>query len=149
MCSINIKKEGKLTMIDVSKLMQADRVKVTYREENITGEYVKNFRCKHNLTQMALANTFNVSKKTIEKWEHDKTKAITGSSRVLFTILNENPELLGFLRQIETIKSDADNEYDTFEISNLNYVEDCTSNKASKLNQSKKTIITTTPIRSY
>lgn len=41
---------------------------------NNQGEQIKSYRQKHNLTQFELANIFSVNKKTVSKWENNKTQ---------------------------------------------------------------------------
>ena len=55
-------------MINIDKLLESKRVEVVFAEINVNGEYVKQFRKNHGLTQIALANIVGVTKKTVEKW---------------------------------------------------------------------------------
>lgn len=89
-------------MFDFSKLLGAKRVVVSYLDTNVNADYVKAFREKYNLTQTALANIMNVSRKSIEKWERG-TRKISGSSAVLLTLLNDNPELLSKVYSVKRI----------------------------------------------
>lgn len=41
---------------------------------NNQGEQIKSFRQKHNLTQFEFANIFSVNKKTVSKWENNKSQ---------------------------------------------------------------------------
>lgn len=41
---------------------------------NNQGEQIKSYRQKHNLTQFELSNFFSVNKKTVSKWENNKTQ---------------------------------------------------------------------------
>lgn len=86
-------------MINIDKLLESKRVEVTFAEINVNGDYVKRFRVDHGLTQVALANIVGVTKKTIEKWEQGVNN-VGGSSAVLLKLLNDNPELIDQLYQV-------------------------------------------------
>lgn len=98
-------------MFDFSKLFNAKRVIINYLDVNVDGETVKRFRQKYGLTQIALANIMGVSKKTIEKWEQGANK-VSGSSAVLLTLLNNEPEILNKVYRVQTI----DRAYTDFKI---------------------------------
>ena len=93
-------------MINFDVLKNATKVNVTYTVDEINSDYVKDFRRKHALTQIALANIMGVTKKTIEKWEQGKNK-VSGSSSVLFTLLSNNENLLQQIRQVKLIAADG------------------------------------------
>ena len=86
-------------MINIDKLLESKRVEVVFAEINVNGEYVKQFRKNHGLTQIALANIIGVTKKTVEKWEQGVNK-VSGSSAVLLKLLNDNPDLLEQLYKV-------------------------------------------------
>ena len=86
-------------MINIDKLLESKRVEVVFAEINVNGEYVKQFRKNHGLTQIALANIVGVTKKTVEKWEQGVNK-VSGSSAVLLKLLNDNPDLLEQLYKV-------------------------------------------------
>lgn len=93
-------------MINFDVLKKAARINVTYTVDEINSEYVKEFRRKYALTQIALANIMGVTKKTIEKWEQGINK-VSGSSSVLFTLLSKNENLLHQIRKVELIAEDG------------------------------------------
>lgn len=101
-------------MINVKELMKAKRIVITYIDmEDVDKEFVKRFRAQFDLTQVALANIMNVSKKTVEKWEQGVNN-INGSSAVLFALIKENPELILKLRQVKVVNEDgAEEEFRT------------------------------------
>ena len=91
-------------MINVEKLLESKRVEITIMDERVDKEFVKMFRKKYSLTQVALANILGVSKKTIEKWEQGANN-VNGSSAVLIKLLNNNPELMS---QVYSVKFDVE-----------------------------------------
>lgn len=93
-------------MINFDALKEARRISVSYTMDEISSNYVKEFRRKHGLTQIALANIMGVTKKTIEKWEQGKNK-VRGSSAVLFTLLSHNEHLLQQIRKVTVISADG------------------------------------------
>lgn len=80
-------------MFDFDKLLNAKRVIINYLDINVNSDTVKRFRKQNGLTQIAFANIMGVSKKTVEKWEQGANK-LSGSSAVLLTLLNNEPDLL-------------------------------------------------------
>lgn len=86
-------------MINIDKLLESKRVEIVFAEINVNGEYVKQFRKNHGLTQIALANIAGVTKKTVEKWEQGVNK-VSGSSAVLLKLLNDNPQLIEQLYKV-------------------------------------------------
>ena len=90
--------------MDINKLLNAQRVTINYLDVDVDGSDVKSFRKKNNLTQVALANIFGVTKKTIEKWEQGVNK-IGGSSAVLLTLLNKYPEVLKKIYSVQQVDS--------------------------------------------
>jgi len=94
-------------MMDLNKLYGAKRVVVDFLDVAVNGDYVKEFRNKYGLTQIALANILGVTKKAIEKWEQGANN-VNGSSAVLLTLLNENNDLLKKVYSVN--KVDAINE---------------------------------------
>ena len=90
-------------MINFDKLLESKRVVVSYADINVDKDFVKGFRKKNNLTQVALANIAGVSKKTVEKWEQGANK-VNGSSAVLLTLLDNNPELISQLYSVKTVE---------------------------------------------
>ena len=96
-------------MINFDVLKNAPRISVSYIVDEINADYVKEFRRKYKLTQIALANIMGVTKKTIEKWEQGKNK-VSGSSSVLFTLLSNNENLLSQLRMVKIIAADGTEE---------------------------------------
>lgn len=93
-------------MINFDVLKKAARINVTYTVDEINSEYVKEFRRKYALTQIALANIMGVTKETIEEWEQGINK-VSGSSLVLFTLLSKNENLLHQIRKVELIAEDG------------------------------------------
>ena len=91
-------------MIDIKKMMEGERVEVTFAEIKVDREYVKEFRKKHDLTQAALANILGVTKKAVEKWEQGVNN-VGGSSAVLLKLLNDNPGLISQLYKVEVCLS--------------------------------------------
>ena len=87
-------------MINLEKLLESENVEVSCSHVNVDKNFVKNFRKKNNLTQIALANILQVNKKTIEKWEQGVNN-IKGCSAVLLDLLDKNPDLL---EQLYTVK---------------------------------------------
>ena len=98
-------------MIDFGKLGKAKRVVVEYLDVNVDSEFVKTFRKRNFLTQVALANLMGVTKKTIEKWEQGVNK-VSGSSAVLLTLLDNEPNLIDKLYKV-TYVDKADMDYET------------------------------------
>ena len=72
----------------------------------IDKDFVKEFRAKHNLTQSALANILGVKKKTVEKWEQGINK-VGGSSAVLLGLLENNPELIVQLYDVQIVRGNS------------------------------------------
>ncbi|MDE6504882.1 MAG: type II toxin-antitoxin system MqsA family antitoxin [Clostridia bacterium] len=95
-------------MMDLNKLYSAKRVVVDYLDVAVDSDYVKEFRNKYGLTQVALANILGVSKKAIEKWEQGKNR-VGGSSAVLLTLLNENNELLSKVYSVHRVNEIYEN----------------------------------------
>jgi len=90
-------------MININKLLESKHIEISFPEINIDKNFVKNFRQANKLTQVALANILGVTKKTIEKWEQGINN-INGSSAVLLTLLNNNPELV---KQLYSVNRDV------------------------------------------
>lgn len=88
-------------MINIEKLLESERLEVAFAEVNVDKDYVKQFRKKYHLTQIALANILGVTKKTVEKWEQG-TNNINGSSAVLLKLLNDNAELINQLYHVKS-----------------------------------------------
>lgn len=102
-------------MINVNKLLESKRVEVQITEVKIDKHFVKQFRLKNNLTQIALANILGVSKKAIEKWEQGANN-INGSSAVLLKLLNDNPSLISQLYSVKVVEGKQESvEYKTIE----------------------------------
>ena len=97
-------------MIDINKLLDSKRLEITITSVFIDKNFVKAFRLKNHLTQVALANIMGVSKKTIEKWEQGKNN-INGSSAVLFKLLDDNPELLNQLYSVNTVEKHSESKH--------------------------------------
>lgn len=87
-------------MININKILASKRIEVSFPEIDVNSQYVKKFRKKYNLTQVALANIVGVKKKTVEKWEQGVNN-VSGSSAVLLHLLNDNPELIEQLYQVK------------------------------------------------
>lgn len=87
-------------MINIEKLLESERLEVSFAEVNVDKDYVKQFRKEHHLTQIALANILGVTKKTVEKWEQG-TNNINGSSAVLLKLLSDNAELINQLYHVK------------------------------------------------
>ena len=87
-------------MINIEKLLKSKGIEVTFIDIEINNDFVKEFRQKNHLTQVALANILGVSKKTVERWEQGTNK-VKGSSAVLLKLLNDNPELLNQLYNVK------------------------------------------------
>lgn len=97
-------------MIDINKLLEAKRLEITFADAHVDRLFVKSFRERNSLTQVALANILGVSKKTIEKWEQGTNK-VGGSSAVLLKLLSDNPELIG---QLYSVRHDIGGRQDEF-----------------------------------
>lgn len=97
-------------MIDINKLLDSRRLEITINSVHIDKGFVKAFRTKNHLTQVALANIMGVSKKTIEKWEQGKNN-VNGSSAVLFKLLDDNPELISQLYSVKTVEKHSETKY--------------------------------------
>lgn len=80
-------------MIDIEKLLALKKVEISFSETDVDSAYVKNFRKKHNLSQAALAEILDVSRRTVVNWEKERN-GICPRSGILIMILNKNPELL-------------------------------------------------------
>ena len=89
-------------MIDINKLLESQRVEVSFADAAVDGAYVKQFRAEHRLTQAALANIMGVKKKTVEKWEQGVNK-VSGSSAVLLKLLHDDPALIGRLYKVQAV----------------------------------------------
>ena len=96
-------------MINFDALKKATRISVSYITDDINGDYVKEFRRKYGLTQIALANIMGVKKKAIEKWEQG-VNPVKGSSAVLLTLLSNNKDLLQQIRKATIISVDGKEE---------------------------------------
>lgn len=59
----------------------------------VLGKEIKEFRKKHDLSKVDLANLLNVSSRTIEGWESSNNE-ISGPIVLLLKLLDENPEFL-------------------------------------------------------
>lgn len=94
-------------MININGLMNSERVVVSYLEIDISSKFVKDFRKKFKLTQIALANVMGVTKKAVEKWEQGTNKVV-GSSAVLFSLISENPELLEKIRKVTVVDKNGE-----------------------------------------
>ena len=55
---------------------------------NNQGEQIKSYRQKNNLTQFVFANTFSVNKKTVSKWENNKTQIPYGKWEIFNKLIN-------------------------------------------------------------
>lgn len=87
-------------MIDINKILNSDRIEVSFAEINVNAQYVKNFRKRFNLTQIELANIIGDSLKTISDWESGRLE-VTGSGSILIYLLNNNPDLISQLYKKE------------------------------------------------
>ena len=87
-------------MINIDKILASKRIEVSFAEIDVNSQYVKKFRKKYNLTQVALANIVGVKKNTVEQWEQG-VNSVGGSSAVLLHLLNDNPELIEQLYQVK------------------------------------------------
>ena len=98
----------------MKKLLESERTEITFSETSVNKYFVKMFREKNSLTQIALANILGVKKKTIEKWEQGANN-VNGSSAVLLKLLDDNPTLIEQLYKVEKgIKGPAiSEEYET------------------------------------
>ena len=94
-------------MINVQELLKLREVEVKYLNPSVEGQYIKEFRQKHKLTQVALANIMGVTKKAIEKWEQGVNR-VKGSTAILIQVLNEHPDLLDELRQVSVINENGE-----------------------------------------
>lgn len=103
-------------MVDVKKLLNSKRVEVSYCEPSVEGSFIKEFRERNGLTQVALANILGVTKKAVEKWEQGKNK-VKGCAAVFIQLLDKNPELLEQLRTVKLIDEDGE-EVDLININN-------------------------------
>lgn len=96
-------------MINIDKLLTSKRLEVSFATVKVDKFFVKQFRVKNHLTQIALANILGVTKKTIEKWEQGANN-INGSSAVLLKLLNDNPELLSQLYAVKIVEGKRETE---------------------------------------
>lgn len=87
-------------MIDINKILNSDRIEVSFAEIDVNAQYVKNFRKRFNLTQIELANIIGDSLKTISDWESGRLE-VTGSGSILIYLLNNNPDLISQLYKKE------------------------------------------------
>lgn len=55
---------------------------------NNQGEQIKSYRRKHNLTQFEFANIFSVNKKTVSKWENNKSQLPYNKWEILNNLIN-------------------------------------------------------------
>lgn len=103
-------------MIHYNRLENASKITVAYNFDEVDGNYIKSFRINNNLTQRALANIFNVSIKTIQRWESGKQK-VTGPAITLFTLFNSDKNLLSTIREVTYPIKQLDRDY--VEVENL------------------------------
>jgi len=89
--------------MNIKKLSEAERIEVRVTEASVDNTFVKQFREKQHLTQVALANVLGVKKKTVEKWEQG-ANPVNGSSAVLLKLLNDNPGLISQLYSVQIMK---------------------------------------------
>lgn len=61
---------------------------------NNQGEQIKSYHQKHNLTQFELANIFSVNKKTVSKWENNKTQMPYDKWKIFDTLIKTTYYLL-------------------------------------------------------
>lgn len=93
-------------MIDFENLLDSKRMKITIHKPEIDNNYVKKFRESLNLSTSAMANIFDVTKKTVEKWESGEKK-ITGSNAILMRLLNNHPGLLSQIYNVEIVNNNS------------------------------------------
>lgn len=55
---------------------------------NNPGEQIKSYRLEHNLTQFELANMFFIHKKTLSKWENNKSQMPYDKWRIFIKLIN-------------------------------------------------------------
>jgi len=61
--------------------------------QKMSAAEVNGFRKKLGMTQSEFADVFGVSKKTVERWEHEGC-GVSGTEAILFDLLFEHPEYL-------------------------------------------------------
>lgn len=96
-------------MINVKKLIETTCVEVSFPKIEIDKDFIKKFREKNDLSSVALATIFGVTKKTVEKWEKGE-KEVKGSEAVLFKVLNDNPDILSQLYTVRIIPGSSKKE---------------------------------------
>ena len=92
--------------MNIEQLLDISRVEVTLTDIKIDKDFVKRFKEKYSMSSIILANIFGVTKKTVEKWENGE-KSISGSSAVLFKVLDDNPEILSQLYTVKVVESQS------------------------------------------
>lgn len=91
-------------MIDMVKLLNAEKITISFCiEKEIDAEFVSNFMRKHMLTPTALANIFCVSTRKVSRWTKGTQKVKEGN-KMLFTLLDNNPDLIEKLRKVTPSK---------------------------------------------
>lgn len=89
-------------LFNLDFLKNAETFKITYvnADQIVDKNFVKVFRKKNDLTQVALANILGVKKKTIEKWEQGEKK-IGEIGAILLFLLYQHPELIAEIYSIK------------------------------------------------
>lgn len=67
---------------------------------NLSGNELRSFRMKLNMTQTVLADYLGVSKKAIEKWEQGKNPINPVVQRMVY-LINEDKSLLNKLKKVD------------------------------------------------
>lgn len=89
--------------MNINKLLHSKRLEVTINDKRIDKEFLRQFRKKHNLTQVALANILGVSTAAVQKWEYGINN-IGGTATRLVILLNNNPDLINQLYTVRSIE---------------------------------------------
>ena len=88
--------------MEISKLLASPHVELEYLDTAcVDGQYIRTLRAQHGLSQAALANILNVSKRQAEKWELGKRKC-KGPAASLIKLLGEKPGLVEYFRKVQT-----------------------------------------------
>lgn len=97
-------------MIDINKLLTGERTELVHIKQDVDSNFVKRFRQEHSMTQAELAFTLGVTKKAVEKWEQGINK-VSGSSAVLLSLLNKNPDIINQIYTVRHYKAGEKSEH--------------------------------------
>lgn len=85
--------------IDITKIRQ-NSIKIKDRNfSHIDSTYLKQFRTSLGLSEATLADYLGVTKETIKKWEHGKTKISPTAARLIF-LFKQDPRILSLIKEI-------------------------------------------------